>query len=88
MDKNWCVLLIAILREQPCTREHAVQLYDNGNLFRNKRPKEDIEDMVKFREMGLKFKEIAEIFCLTQSTVCNLVNTFNKKIAPCQEPNN
>ncbi|MBO0555315.1 hypothetical protein EXQ41_04425 [Clostridium botulinum] len=88
MDKNWCILLITILREQPCTMEQAVELYDKGTLFRNKRPKEDVEDMVKFREMGFKFKEIAEIFYLDKSTVCNLVNTFKKKKAPCQEPNN
>ncbi|WP_261776523.1 hypothetical protein [Clostridium botulinum] len=41
MDKNWCALLIAILREKPCTREQAVELYDKGTLFRNKRPKEE-----------------------------------------------
>ncbi|MDU2834261.1 MAG: hypothetical protein E7C05_17095 [Clostridium botulinum] len=79
MDKNWCILLITILREQPCTMEQAAELYDKGTLFRNKRPKEDVEDMVKFRKMGFKFKEIAEIFCLDKSTVCNLVNTFKKK---------
>jgi len=72
MDKNWSVLLIAILKES--TREQAAELYDNGKFARNRRPKEDIEDMIKFREQGFKFKEIAEIFYLTPSTVCNLVN--------------
>ncbi|MHB9950745.1 hypothetical protein CF055_17180 [Clostridium botulinum] len=74
MDKNWCTLLIAILREKPCTREQAAELYDKGTLFRNKRPKEDIEEMIRLRKQGLKFKEIAEIFCLVPSTVCTLVN--------------
>ncbi len=74
MDKNWCALLIAILREKPCTREQAAELYDKGTLFRNKRPKEDIEEMIRLRKQGLKFKEIAEIFCLDPSTVCTLVN--------------
>ncbi|NFO72003.1 hypothetical protein FDC51_17965 [Clostridium botulinum] len=74
MDKNWCALLIAILREKPCTREQAAQLFDKGILFRNKRPKEDITEMIRLRKQGLKFKEIAEIFCLNPSTVCTLVN--------------
>ncbi|NHL36667.1 hypothetical protein FDE95_08570 [Clostridium botulinum] len=88
MNENWCTLAIAIFYKRPCTMEQAIELYNNGKLARKKRLKEDIEDMIKLRQQGLKFKEIAEIFCLTQSTVCNLVNTFNKKIAPCQEPNN
>ncbi|MGO5075217.1 hypothetical protein ACTQ4K_14975 [Clostridium sporogenes] len=53
-----------------------------------KRPKEDIEDMIKLRQQGCKFKEIGEIFCLTPSTVRNFVSSFKKKKAPCQEPNN
>lgn len=80
MDKNWCALLIAILREKPCTREQAVQLFDKGTLFRNKRPKEDITEMIRLRKQGLKFKEIAEIFCLDPSTVCQLVNSNKKKL--------
>ena len=89
MNENWCTLAIAVFYRSPCTIEQAGELYTNGKFFRNKRPKEDIEDMIKLRKQGLKFKEIAEIFCLNQSTVCNLVNTFKKKkIAPCQEPNN
>ncbi|MBN3379278.1 hypothetical protein CF088_11420 [Clostridium botulinum] len=74
MDKNWCALLIAALREKPCTREQAIQLYDTGKLSKNRKSKEDIEDMIKLREQGLKFNEIAEIFCSDPSTVCKLVN--------------
>ncbi|EJP6471404.1 hypothetical protein NHI66_000653 [Clostridium botulinum] len=85
MDKNWCVLLIAILREKPCTREQAVGLYDKGKFFRNKISKEDIEDMVKFREKGFMFKEIAEIFYTDTSVVCRLVNSFKNKKSFLQE---
>ncbi|EPY6492370.1 helix-turn-helix domain-containing protein [Clostridium sporogenes] len=89
MNENWYTLAIAIFYKRPCTMEQAIELYNNGKLARNKRPKEDIEDMIKLRQQGLKFKEIAEIFCLTPSTVRNFVSSFKKKkIAPCQEPNN
>lgn len=79
MDKNWCVLLIAILREKPCTREQAVELYDKGKFAKNrKKSKEDLEDMVKLREF-LSLKEIAEIYGSSESTVCQLINKFKKK---------
>ncbi|HBJ2612328.1 TPA: hypothetical protein LA742_000745 [Clostridium botulinum] len=89
MDKNWCVLLIAILREKPCTREQAVELYDKGKFAKNrKKSKEDLEDMVKLRGF-LSLQEIAEIYCSTESSVCQIINKFiKKKTAPCQEPNN
>ncbi|MCW6074477.1 hypothetical protein LAV44_03950 [Clostridium sporogenes] len=83
MDKNWSVLLIAILRK--CTGEQPVELYDTGKFTRNKRNNEDIEDMIKFREQGLKFKEIAEIFCMDPSTICNLVNSSENKKSFLQE---
>ncbi|HID0817721.1 TPA: hypothetical protein ACXNW8_003437 [Clostridium botulinum] len=86
MDKNWCALLIAILREKPCTREQAVELYDKGRFTKNRRKsKKEIEDMVKFREMNMTFEEIADIFCADKGTVCRLINSFkNKKKLPAR----
>ncbi|HDI3055733.1 TPA: hypothetical protein PL548_001408 [Clostridium botulinum] len=88
MNENWCTLAIAIFYKRPCTMEQAIELYNNGKLARNKRPKEDIEDMVKLREF-LSLEEIAEIYGSSESSICQIINKFKKKkIAPCQEPNN
>ncbi|AWB17234.1 hypothetical protein [Clostridium botulinum] len=90
MNENWCILAIAALYERPCTIEQAFEVFDKGKLTKNKKKsQEDIEDMVKFRNMGMTFEEIADIYCADKRTVCRLINSFKKKkIAPCQEHNN
>lgn len=35
--------------------------------------------MVKFRNMGMTFEEIADIYCADKRTVCRLINSFKKK---------
>ncbi|MBO0538533.1 helix-turn-helix domain-containing protein [Clostridium botulinum] len=75
MNENWCTLAIAILYKTPCTVEQAEGLFNRGNFFRNKRPKGDIEDMLRLKEQGFRIKDIADIFCLDPSTVCNLIRT-------------
>lgn len=80
MNENWCILAIAALYERPCTIEQAFELFDKGKLTKNKRrPKEDIEDMVKLKKKGLTFEEIADIYCTDKGIVCRVINSFKKK---------
>lgn len=81
MNENWYTLAIAVLYEKPCTIEQAFELYNKGNVVKKSpksRSKEDIEDILKLRK-SLSLQEIADIYCLSKSTVCRIIRKFKQK---------
>lgn len=85
--ENIVALWIAI--EKECPQEVAFKYLDRylednpkkikGNL-RFKWTNEDIQDIKKFREQGLTYKEISEIYCVSYHTI-NSIFKNKKKMA-------
>ncbi len=69
MEENWCCLAISILCN--CTPEQAEVIYEFGKN-RKQKPRvkleqEDLEGMRKHREEGLTWKQVGDLFGLSES---------------------
>ena len=73
---NWSALLIAIFQEIEPNKALQMVGISVKDKTDNKRKwtAEDIEDIAKLREQGLKWNEIAQIFCTTE---LNIKNTYH-----------
>lgn len=81
MNENWYVLAVAILTEKSRTVEQAFELYEKGKVRRGiKRPKEDIEDMLKLRNK-LTIRELAEIYGTSRGGISGLISKYKKRAA-------
>jgi Mor family transcriptional regulator len=75
--ENWYVLCIAALGN--VTVEQAFEIYSTGKKKATVITEEDTKDMIKLRQKGLTYKEIGEIYCMNESSVCNRIIRFMDK---------
>jgi len=79
MPENWYALIIAILLKQP--PEAAFQIYKDGTKNRgvSALSTDDTLDMIQFREDGMKYKAIGEMYGLSESQTHRRINGFKIK---------
>jgi len=79
MQDNWYALVIAILFNQP--PETAFQILEDGtrNLHYSKLTELDTLDMIKFREEGFTYKEIGEMYGISESAAHKRISYLKKK---------
>ncbi len=83
MEDNWYALVVAILFNQP--PETAFQILEDGtrNLHYSKLTELDTIDMIKFREEGTTYREIGEMYGISESAACKRMSYYkNKKNRP------
>jgi len=76
MEENWYALVIAILLKQP--PEKAFQTLERGkiNLGVSALNDNDTLDMIAFRENGVTYKEIAEMYGMNNSAVYHRIKYY------------
>ena len=79
MEDNWYALVVAILFNQP--PETAFQILEDGtrNLHYSKLTELDTLDMIKFREEGITYKKIGEMYGISESAAYKRISYLNKK---------
>lgn len=80
MEENWCALAIAILLKQP--PETSFQILEEGkkNQGRSALDCKDTLDMISFREQGLTYREIGEMYGLKEYVVYKRIKYYNEHI--------
>lgn len=78
MNDNWYALVIAILFKQP--PEAAFQILEDGVKNKGYSPLTELDtlDMIKFRGEGITYKEISEMYGITESAACKRIMYYKK----------
>jgi DNA-directed RNA polymerase specialized sigma24 family protein len=78
MQDNWYALVIAILFKQP--PETAFQILEEGerNMNYSKLTELDTLDMIKFREEGITYREIGEMYGISESAAYKRIMYYKK----------
>nr|DAY68079.1 MAG TPA: GcrA cell cycle regulator [Caudoviricetes sp.] len=70
---GWCALCISILRN--VSPDQAFRLFETGVIYEKRKWSwEDIDDIQSYRDQGLSWKDIAEIFNMNKS---GLIKNFD-----------
>ncbi|MBE6067974.1 MAG: hypothetical protein E7211_09825 [Clostridium lundense] len=78
MNENWCALCIAIIKNT--TPEQAFEYYLNGKRGVNKTlTNEDVLDMIKFKNEGMTYKEIGQMYGSNWNTVRCRIKYYEEK---------
>lgn len=67
MEENWCSLAICII--VTCTPEQAFAMYADGKRHQVKLDSIDLKAIERYKELGLTWKQIGDLFGLQESTV-------------------
>lgn len=79
MEENWYALMIAILLKQPPERSFQI-------LFEGKKrvtgpsafTDEDTIDMIKLKEQGCTYREIGEMYGISEGATCKRMQYYKK----------
>jgi len=83
IEENWCALALCILTKRKV--EQAIDYIRHGKRlsvhYASRSEVElDIEEMFEMWESGMYYREIGEVFGLTESTVNNRIRRYRLKI--------
>ncbi len=79
MEENWCSLAICILI--PCTPEQAFEMYVDGKKHNQKLSNQDYDDIEKYRQMGVTWKELGCLFHMKESSIFKCYKRHKERIA-------
>lgn len=72
MNENWCILLIAILKNTSV--EQSFYLFNNTKAKTNKTiTSEDIEDMITLSQQGISYRDIGDMYGISRYSVCKRI---------------
>ena len=77
LDDNWAALCIAILK--PATVEFALRLMEEPELTRIRLTDDDDKEILKFKDEGLSYREIGEMYCRDLHSICTTIKNAEKK---------
>ena len=82
MEDNWYALVVAILLKVP--PETSFKILNEGRTSGNSVLNDnDTIDMIKFREEGTTYREIGEMYGISESAACKRMSYYkNKKNRP------
>lgn len=75
---NIAAMYIAILREDVATPEQAFAMIGEIDT---RLTEEDTEDMIKMKEQGMYYRQIGEIYGLSDSGVSRRIKKYEKRIS-------
>lgn len=75
MKENYYALIISILLNEP--PEASFQILERGKRDKYVLSDSDTQDMIVFRKQGLKYREIGEMYGLTECAAYKRIKYFN-----------